>query len=101
MHHIANPGVPCCILKTVAEAGKDKDNGNDRIRRVTGNGDVCNKLGEWRGDGNTELAESHMNLVVKNCGCRVASKWGKKHECYSMLVSQSEPGDMILTDYSI
>lgn len=77
---VADPGIPCAVLETVAEAGKEQSNRKDRKGRVKGDYDVANQTEQGCKNGDAALAVMVMNEVAGEGSSKVGDKRGQEEQ---------------------
>src|SRR6187402_1840408 len=70
--HISDPGIPSTVLQTISKSCQHENNGKNCIRWMDTSNNISNNLAGWGNDGDSKLAEAHVNLVVQQGGSTVA-----------------------------
>lgn len=78
--HVAHPGVPAGIFKTIAETGEGQDHNEDGIRGMHDQDNVGYQMAQRAEEGNTALAVFEVDVVVQQCRGAIAYQWGEKDE---------------------
>ncbi len=73
-------GIPAGIKQTIPKPGEDEYHDQDRVRRMKGDDNVCNKMASWSNECYPSLTEMNMDEIVQSSACDIAKEWRQEHK---------------------
>ena len=78
--HVTSPSTPSTVFQTIAEAGEQIHDNEDRIGRMKGDHEVGDEMACRGDDRNSSLTKPHVECAVAYGGDAVAQEWREEDQ---------------------